>query len=171
MFHQEKVLLKLHRHPLVLFLELFPFCILLGVPSLLSFALTTIQVDIVQSDLFLFGFSLLRDIFYLYIFLFIFYIFFAHYLDIWIVTENHIVNIEQKTLFYRSIAEQEIDRIQDITAEIKGPFQTLFNYGTIYIQTAGTQERFIFKDVAHPHHIVTTITKLLDEKEQQKKTS
>lgn len=168
-FHREKIILKLHRHPIVLLLEIFPLLVLLCAPFIIFLIFKNDQFSFGQSAIFLFAFALFRDVFSLVIFLFILYVFFSHYLDVWLVTEHHIINIEQKSLFNKSIAEQEIDRVQDITAEVNGPLQTIFNYGNIYIQTAGTQERFIFKDVAHPRLIVDEITKILDEKEEQKK--
>ena len=90
-----------------------------------------------------------------------------YFLDRWTVTEKHIIDMEQKSLFSRSISKQEIDRIQDVTAEIKGFFPTLFNYGDVFIQSAGEQERFIFSKVADPYRVVDVIMKMVDAAKQK----
>lgn len=163
-FNREKILLRLHRHPIILIFQVLPFLLLLGIPAAYTYYTPQIEEEFAfLVPLLVYG-NLVRDLFTLILFLFILYTFYIHYLDIWLVTEEHIVNMEQKTLFSKTIAEQELERIQDISAEVRGFFPTLFNYGDVLVQTAGTHERFLFKDVSHPHHIVTTISKLLQEK-------
>lgn len=85
-----------------------------------------------------------------------------YYLDIFLVTNKRVVDIEQDGLFSRTVAEQSIDRIQDVTSEIHGFIPSLLRYGNIYIQTAGTQERFVFENVHNPEIVVKTILSLTD---------
>ena len=51
--------------------------------------------------------------------------------------------------------------MQDITSEVKGFIPTFLNYGNIYIQTAGTQERFIFKDIPNAPEVTQEIIKIV----------
>ncbi len=169
-FNREKILLRLHRHPIIFLFQIFPFVFLLLLPIVFTFFIPIIEEEFFNIVPFLPYFLIVRDLFTLTLLLFILYTFYIHYLDIWLVTDEHIVNLEQKTLFSKTIAEQELRRIQDISAEVRGFFPTLFNYGDVLVQTAGTHERFLFKDVSHPHMIVTTISKLLGEKGYEKKT-
>jgi len=90
-----------------------------------------------------------------------------YFLDRWVVTEKHIIDIEQKSLFYRTFSKQEISRIQDVTSEVRGFFQTMFNFGNVTIQTAGEQERFVFQQVPDPNGIVETIMKVVDQEKQK----
>lgn len=69
-----------------------------------------------------------------------------YYLDVWIVTSERIIDIEQKTLFQREISEMTLDRIQNVTVEIPGFFATMMQFGNIKIQTAGAGE-FMVSDV------------------------
>jgi uncharacterized membrane protein YdbT with pleckstrin-like domain len=85
-----------------------------------------------------------------------------YYLDTFLVTNKRVVDIEHEGLFSRTVAEQPIDRIQDVTSEMRGIVAHVFRYGNIYIQTAGTQERFIFENVYNPEHVVKTILSLTD---------
>ncbi len=70
-----------------------------------------------------------------------------------LVTNEHIVDIDQVTLFRRSVATLTLSRIQDVSAEIAGPVQTVFQYGTVVIQTAGQQEKFKFDYLPHPYDV------------------
>ena len=42
-------------------------------------------------------------------------------------------------------------------------FATMFNYGNVYIQTAGEAENFVFRNVPNPHHIREEIVRLAEE--------
>ncbi len=70
-----------------------------------------------------------------------------------LVTNEHIVDIDQVTIFRRSVATLTLSRIQDVSAEIAGPVQTLLQYGTITVQTAGQQEKFRFDYLPNPYAV------------------
>lgn len=96
-------------------------------------------------------------IYYLFLWLYSFIIFIDYYLDVWIITNMRILDIEQKGLFNREIAECHISKIQDLTVEIKGMIPTFFNYGDLHIQTAAEKREFSFKDVEDPNEIKNVI--------------
>ncbi|MFC1598469.1 PH domain-containing protein [Patescibacteria group bacterium] len=106
---------------------------------------------------------LLGSLYYLYILLFFFNAFLDYYLDVWIVTNKRIINIEQKGLFNRVIAEHELDKIQDVTGEQKGVFATIFSFGDVSVQTAGEVPMFIFRQVDNPFEVAKTINHLLKD--------
>ena len=64
----------------------------------------------------------------------------GYYLDVWIVTNERIMDVEQKTLFHREISEISLDRIQNVTIEVPGFLATMMGFGNIRIQTAGAGE-------------------------------
>ena len=71
-------------------------------------------------------------------------------LDVWIVTNERIVDSTQQGFFHRTISELHIHRIQDISVSIKGIIRTFFHFGDLQIQTAGEEERFNFSEIASP---------------------
>lgn len=83
-----------------------------------------------------------------------------YYLDVWIVTRDRILTIEQKGLFSRSISELPLERVQDVTSEVHGVIATMMKYGDIRIQTAGEQSQFVFKQVPHPYETARMIIEL-----------
>ncbi len=103
------------------------------------------------------------SLYYLYIWLFAFHSFVDYYLDVWIVTNHRVVNIEQKGLFARQVSEQKLYRIQDVTSELKGLIGTFLDFGTVYVQTAGEEARFIFKQIPHPQNVAQKINQLVEE--------
>lgn len=109
--------------------------------------------------LFLLGVS----IFFLYAWLFIFQNFADWYLDIWIVTNKRIINIEQRGLFGRVMSELMLYNVQDVTSEVKGFIPSMFDFGTVHIQTAAEARRFEFNNVEHPSFIAKRVLELATE--------
>jgi uncharacterized membrane protein YdbT with pleckstrin-like domain len=107
------------------------------------------------------------SIFFLFTWLFLFQNFIDYYLDLWIVTNHRIIDITQSGLFGRTTSEIMLERVQDVTSEVKGMIHTFFDYGTIYIQSAGERERFVFEDIPHPTHISKRILELAEARRMQ----
>jgi len=164
----EKIIMLLRRHWFVIFFKVIFFAIAGIIPLLFYFIANDLYINIVNSEI---GFSvlvLLLSTFYLYVWLFFFAAFVDYYLDVWIVTDRRILNIEQKGLFNRTISEQKLHRIQDVTSELKGILPTLFNYGEVHIQTAGEQARFVFKEVNDPRQIAKKIMMMAEQSKKFK---
>jgi uncharacterized membrane protein YdbT with pleckstrin-like domain len=76
-----------------------------------------------------------------------------YYLDAWILTDRKVIAIEQYSLFNRNVSEFRLDRIQSITVEVRGIIATLLKFGTLHIETAGTEEEFMIKNVPNPYNV------------------
>jgi len=105
-------------------------------------------------------FLFLENLFALITWIFFFLLWIDYYFDVWIITNKRVVNVEQKGLFNREVSELELERIQDITTDVKGVIPTFLNYGDVYVQTAGKTERFDFADVPDPYGIKDIIMNL-----------
>lgn len=164
---KEVTVLRLRRHPLVFLKEISIFLFLMIVPLVVVFLLNTTNVRLPNNGVVPVLVILGGSIYYLYLTLFVFYNFFVFFLDRWVVTNKHIINIEQHTMFHRTISKQELERVQDVTAEMNGLMQTLFNYGNVSIQTAGEQGHFLFHDVPAPNFVANTILRLVDQTQKK----
>ncbi|MCX6812555.1 MAG: PH domain-containing protein [Candidatus Berkelbacteria bacterium] len=91
------------------------------------------------------------------------YGFVNYYLDVYIVTNERIVDIRQNGFFKRDIAELHLRQVQDVDAKVEGILQTLLHFGNIYIQTAGERENFVFEDVANPYTLAKRIIELNED--------
>ncbi len=99
----------------------------------------------------------------LFVWLFSFFSFIDYYLDTWIITNLRIIDVRQQGFFSRIIAEQRLDRVQDVMSETHGFFPTIFRYGNVRIQTAGEEGRFFFQEIPNPDKIRDMIIKLSDQ--------
>lgn len=82
-----------------------------------------------------------------------FLIWIDYYFDVWVITSERIINIEQKGLFVRKISELKYSKIQDVTSEVTGFLQTVVNFGDVTVQTAGEEENFLFRTISDPYRI------------------
>ncbi len=110
----------------------------------------------------------LESVFALLIWVYAFLIWVDYYLDMWIITSEKIVNIEQKGLFLRAVSELKYNKIQDVTVDVRGFFPTILNYGDVQIQTAGEQGKFLFRHVPDPYGIKNIIMDLQKQQEKGK---
>ncbi len=162
----EKIILVLHRHSWILFKFVFVYLIFAGLPLLFKYLIETYTFFVWAEPL---GaiISLGLSLYYLFLVTLFFRSWLDYYLDIWIITSERIVSIEQKGLFARQVSTQKLYRIQDVTAEVKGILPTFFHYGNVYIQTAGEEERFIFKEIPSPYEVSKKIMWLVDDKKKK----
>ncbi len=89
-----------------------------------------------------------------------------YYLDIWIVTNEKMIFIELQGLFRRTVASVNLKSIEDITTEMKGIIPTFLDYGTIKVESAGTDGEFFFKQISHPNEVKDLILKVKTECKQ-----
>ena len=162
----EKIIILLRRHWIVIMSKLLFWSITALMPVILYFIIRDVFAGIIQTEFFAPIAVLFLSIYYLYVWLFAFHSFLDYYLDVWIVTSHRILNIEQKGLFARTVSEQKLSRIQDVTSEVKGVIPTMFNFGTVFIQTAGEQPRFIFKQIPDPYQVARKVAELSEKRKK-----
>lgn len=103
------------------------------------------------------------QVYTLFLTLSLFLIWLIYYLNVQIITDRRIVDIDQVGLFHHEVSELHIENIEDVTSDISGILGTIFNYGDVYVQTAGTIERFEFNGVPDPGAINKLILDLYEQ--------
>lgn len=88
-----------------------------------------------------------------------------YYLNLHIITNIRVVDIDQVGLFKHVLSELNIDKVEDVTSDTSGIFGTLLGYGNVYIQTAGTTERFEFSNIPNPSAVVKLIQDLYEQED------
>lgn len=78
---------------------------------------------------------------------------------LYILTNERLIIIEQRSLFSRRLNESELDKIQNIAVEVKGFMKTLLNFGNIKITTAGVDPVMILANVENPYEVQQKIAK------------
>lgn len=107
-------------------------------------------------------------IWYLLTFSYVFEQFLKWFFNVSIVTDERVVDIDFPTILYRDISSTKIDMVQDISVKMGGFIRSLFNFGDVYIQTAGEEREFVFEDIAQPERVIKILNQLILEEEQEK---
>jgi ABC-type multidrug transport system fused ATPase/permease subunit len=74
-----------------------------------------------------------------------------------LVTDRSLVQIMQKSLFNRKVSRLSMSNVEDVSEEQRGILSSIFNYGTLMVQTAGTLENFIFTLCPNPSGLADRI--------------
>ena len=69
--------------------------------------------------------------------------------DIFILTNQRLVDITQVNFFKRTVSETQLRNIEDTKTDIHGIFPTLLNYGNVDVQTAAGDPTEFFIDNVH----------------------
>lgn len=156
----EVVLRVVHRHWFDIVTHFIVVILFLAIVfgSLSILPLLNISTDTAGMDrLVLFIQNTLLLLLWLYAFL----VWIDYFFDVWIITNERVINIEQKGLFVRSVSELKFSRIQDVTTEVSGLIPTVLNFGDVKVQTASEEDFFLFRRVPDPYHVKDVIMERL----------
>lgn len=151
----EKILRIVRRHWFVLLGEISALVFMIAIPVVLLALAALAGVDraisfegneSVAGAFLLFAWILI-------VWMFAWHIWTDYYLDVLIITDKRVFDIEQHGLFRRESSAFRIDRIQNVTVNVKGIIQTFLDFGTITIETAGEREEFVATCIAKPYEI------------------
>lgn len=159
----EKINYLLRRHPITFVPTLFLFLILILIPPGLYLLLNNLFPQLLTSAVFYPPAILIASIYYLSLYIFFYAQFIDFYLDLWIITNDRVVDIEQMGLFSRTISELDLFRIQDVAVNIHGLFPTMFHYGNITVKTASSGSHFVFHHIHNPNEIRQALIRLAEE--------
>lgn len=154
----EKVILFLRQHLFVLFVPILITVLLLIVPTLLFPIIPFLNLPVRLPS----GYLLVGTFaWYLATFGFALMSFLRWFFNIYIVTNERVVDIDFKFLLYKQFSEAKIGKIQDLTFRSGGIIAALFNYGDVMVETAGEVPNIEFDKVPRPEKVVQTISELM----------
>ncbi|MEK7546330.1 MAG: PH domain-containing protein [Patescibacteria group bacterium] len=76
------------------------------------------------------------------------------------VTERRVIIVRQNGFFDRHVTELPFSRIQEVAYRVSGMGATIFRYGTLLIESAGSDEPLAMERVPHPARLQDLITEL-----------
>jgi|AntRauTorckE6833_2_1112554.scaffolds.fasta_scaffold00144_23 uncharacterized membrane protein YdbT with pleckstrin-like domain len=159
----EHIIFEIRKHWFIIATELTIITLLaflpLIIPSILEALDLTITFGETQSFWSIFIFLYSFWVLILWIMGFVFWT--NYYLDVWIVTNEKILDVEQIGLFSREVSMLHLERIQDVTVEVKGFVATLMKFGDLHVQTAGQQREFIIHNIPQPDKVAKKINNIL----------
>lgn len=160
----EKILRIVRKHWFVLIGDMIVLIFFIAIPMVIFVAWNTFNLSSMISFS---GDPIFAGLFFLFSWLLIIWLigwdmWTDYYLDVLILTDKRIFDITQDGLFKRTSSSFRLDRIQNITVEMKGIIQTLFDFGTIRLETAGEHEDFVAHFITHPYEIKKEINEMQD---------
>lgn len=147
----ERLVAVVRRHPITFIPNIILFLFLLLVPVGAYWAIGNSFAHLFTDPVWAPILVMVASLYYLFICLFFYTNFVVFYLDVWVITTDRLLDIQQKSLFARTMAELDLYQIQDATSEVKGFFASFFNYGDLTIQTAAAKPQFKLTSVRDPH--------------------
>lgn len=99
---------------------------------------------------------------------FFFSIFLTWFFSVYIITDERLIDVDFLSLIYKDVATAKLDKIEDISAVTGGAIQSMFDYGTIKIQTAGSSVTIDFEHVPHPAKVMKLLNELQLEEERER---
>jgi hypothetical protein len=92
--------------------------------------------------------------------------------DLYIVTNDRIIDTKRLPLgFGYERTETTFDRIQNVRFEIPHVVATFFDYGTVFVYTAGAEGRLDFEWIQHPSAVQAEIFRRLGAYEDRQRQS
>jgi hypothetical protein len=79
-----------------------------------------------------------------------------------ILTNKRIVDVDYTSVMSHKFSETRLEHVEDITHKVVGILGMIFDFGTVYVQTAGSQNEFEFDNVPHPAMVQDTLMDLLE---------
>ncbi len=155
----ENVVLLMRKHPAKFVIQYMIILALLISPLLLGMVFKSFGSEIgfgltlgVGLLMFLFAVSYTVDTF------------FKWYYSINIITDKRIVDVDFTSILFHRFSEAPLDKIEDVSHAPVGILSSLFDFGDVYIQTAGTRPEFEFDGVPKPRVVQDTLLDLLEMK-------
>ncbi len=135
----EEILLKVRKHWLVLVRNVAGVAIFGVVPFVFFAILEAVMPPSVNPFVHFYPYAALAtSVWLLVVWITLAAIWTEHYLDLWIVTSKRIISVDQIGIFNRAVTSLSLERIQEITVRQENALETLLHYGTIVIETAGS---------------------------------
>jgi uncharacterized membrane protein YdbT with pleckstrin-like domain len=102
-------------------------------------------------------------VWYLFTTAFIFEQFLSWYFNIYLVTDQRVIDYDFTNLLYKGSMDADIEKIQDVSYKTGGIAQVIFNFGDLLIETAGAIPNLEFEKVPNPAYVSKIIHNLRDQ--------
>jgi len=145
----ENILLLLRRHFLTNLPWLLSGVILMFLPVIFPFILSVFPFPMPSSNIVI----LILLTYYLIISGFILLNFTLWYFQTGIITNNRVIDIDINGILYREITETNNEEIQDVSYTQIGFIRSLFKYGDVAVQTAGSKQNVKYDKIPNPGQV------------------
>jgi len=90
---------------------------------------------------------------------------FSHwYYNVGIITNQRIIDIDFFQLLHKEVTAVMLNKVEDVTSKSSGFLSSFFDFGNVFIQTAGTEANVEFMNVPRPAQVAKAINDLINKK-------
>ena len=75
------------------------------------------------------------------------------YFNVYIVTSKNIVDVDFNSILFKNIDLAPLKNVEDTSSSMGGILSSIFNYGDVFVQTAGAVKSIDFISVPNPHKV------------------
>lgn len=162
----ENIILLLRAHLITLVPAVLITVFLFLIPFLVPFVLNLLEVEI--GNFFNSSQIILILVFwYLFTFGYAFYRFIFWYFNVYLLTNERIVDFDFRGILHKETAYANLNQIQDVTPKSIGFFATFFHFGDVFIQTAAAKPEFEFHQVPRPDLVARLILEEVRKEEAE----
>lgn len=90
------------------------------------------------------------------------------FFNIYIITDERVIDVDFFNLLFKKVSEAKIENIEDITSATGGFLQSVIDFGEVRIQTSAEIPQIEFDKVPHPGKVATFLSEMLVQEEQEK---
>lgn len=157
----EVIILFLRSHSITNISWIAVSLILIIVPIIILTFLPTFGIDFLSSAQTILFTTIYTLLYYLIVFSYIFISFLHWFYNVFIVTSRRVVDIDYSDIVVHNIAVTNLSHIQDVHYIQSGFIPTFFNYGDIFVQTAGNERNFEALSIPKPREATHIIGDLI----------
>lgn len=87
------------------------------------------------------------------------------YYNVDMITDQRVVDLDFPNIMAHTMSETQLEHIEDVTQKQLGLLGSIFDVGTVYIQTAGSNQNIEFTNIPRPRDVQEILSDLLESKE------
>ncbi len=137
---------------------------LIFLPPITIVLLPMLGINFLSSNIIAHFITVYTLFYYLIVFSYVLINFMTWFYNIFIVTNDRIVDINYSDIVVHNVSETKLNHVEDVRYNQSGFIPTLFNYGNLFAQTAGTEENFEAPSIPRPKEATDIITGLIGNK-------
>lgn len=154
----EQIVLLVRAHPITNLAWIIPAVLIFFLPLFLPPLTLKLGFDFsLLPDTYLSAFLIIN---YLLVLVIVFEGFLYWYFNVNILTKKRIIDLDFESILFKNVDQAPLTQIQEANGQVGGLLGTIFNFGHVFVQTAGAKVAIDMKDVPNPTAVAD---KVLDE--------
>lgn len=147
---KETVLFQLKRHPIGIFTVYLTSIVLLIFVAVIAFGIAPKYINDASSGR---VYEIAATAYLIFLSMVLGFVYISHIVywdNSWTLTTESLAQVSRSSLFDKQSSHLSLGNLQDVTASQEGILPHLFNYGSLRVETAGENTKFIFQFCPNP---------------------